>query len=312
MSEKHLIIGANGPIGKEIYSLLKESNKEVYRFGRSKIDQEDYICGNALNINDVLKAVKGKKYIYITIGLKYDHKIWEKQWPIIIDHIITAAKKENSKIIFFDNVYIYGPQLAVPITEMHEISPISKKGKVRRIIHDKLTSVMNELDIMIVRAPDFFGGDANSSLIYNAFLENMIKDKKPLFLGNDTRKHSYGYTKDLARATVLLASDSKAYNQVWHLPCYQTNSIYEILDMYNQVLKKDFKLTVVGKKMHALLGIFMPMLKEVYEMRYQFETDYVLSFEKFSKKYPGFIQTTFKDAITETVLRFKNDLIASQ
>lgn len=306
MKEKHLIIGANGPIGKEIYQILKSSDQEVYRFGRRKIYEDDYICGDALDLDNVLEAVKDKKYIYITIGLKYDHKVWKQQWPKIIDNIILAAKKENSKIIFFDNIYMYGPQLSVPITETHEMSPISKKGIVRKEIHDKLMKAMNELDVMIVRAPDFFGKDATASLIYNAFLENMIKGKKPLFLGNSKKKHSYGYTKDLAKATVHLACDIKAYNQVWHLPCYQTNSIHEVLELYNGVLKKDFKLNVIGKKTHALLGLFMPMLKEIYEMRYQFETDYVLSFEKFTNAYPEFIQTSFKDAITKTVLSFQN------
>src|SRR5690554_4289915 len=137
MKEKHLIIGANGPIGKEIYQILKSSDQEVYRFGRRKIYEDDYICGDALDLDNVLEAVKDKKYIYITIGLKYDHKVWKQQWPKIIDNIILAAKKENSKIIFFDNIYMYGPQLSVPITETHEMSPISKKGIVRKEIHDK-------------------------------------------------------------------------------------------------------------------------------------------------------------------------------
>lgn len=302
--EKHLIIGANGPIGNEIYQFLKSQGKRAVRFGRSNLVVDDYVIGNALNQIDVRSAAQDATHIYVTIGLQYNHRIWQTDWPVIIDNVIDAARKEKSKIVFFDNAYIYGPKLNVPITEDHEINPMSKKGKVRKQIYDKLVNAMKDVDILIVRAPDFFGPSAKSSMIYSAFLENMIKNKTPLFLGNMNKKHSYGYTKDLSRATVMLASDNTSYNQVWHLPCYHTESVQTVLEAYNKVLNKQVHLKMIGRKTHLFLGIFMPMLKEIYEMRYQFEHDYVFNYEKFSKRYPEFKQTSFEEAINHTVVDF--------
>lgn len=303
---KKLILGANGPIGTEVTNVLKSENNEVVRFGRSHIEASDYIVGDALNQEDILNASNGCDTIYVTIGLKYDHKVWQRDWPTIIKNVIDVSIENNMKVVFFDNIYLYGPKLHVPITEEHEISPISEKGKAREEIYDLLTAAMEQIDILIVRASDFFGPMANYSVIHSAFLDNMIKDKAPMFLGSQHKRHSYSYTKDLARATVLLSEDDTSYNQVWHLPCYQTSSIDEVLNAYNKALDKNFNLRVLGKTPHRLLNIFIPFLKEVYEMRYQFDTDYVLSFDKFKNKYPDFKQTNFEDAINTTIEYFKN------
>ena len=307
MNDKHVIIGANGPIGGAISNILENSGKQVIRTGRAFKQENNYLIIDALNEKEVLNATKKASHIYVTIGLNYNHKVWQRDWPIIIENVINAARTNHSKIIFFDNIYIYGPELMVPITETHSKEPISKKGKVRKIIFDALNKAMSDVKIMIVRAPDFFGPNAKSSIIHSAFLENMIVGKRPMFFGNDSKKHSYAYTIDLATAVVLLALEEDTYNQEWHLPTYQTNNIYEIVKEYNKCLNSDLKLSFISKRMQKILSIFVPILKEVYEMRYQFESDYVLNFDKFSKRFPNFKQTKFEDAVKITVTSFLNN-----
>lgn len=306
MNENHIIIGANGPIGNAINMALKNKGKNVIATGRTIKNQPNYVVLDALKKDEVLIATKNASHIYVTIGLEYNYKVWQRDWPIIIKNVINAAKENNSKLIFFDNYYIYGPTLQVPITEQHSKEPTSKKGKARLIIYQLLKEAMQDIDVLIVRAPDFFGPHASASIIHSAFLENMIKGKKPMFLGNDSKKHTYGYTVDLGLATVLLALENDTYNQEWHLPAYQTNSIYDILNQYNKSLNRNFKLTIISKFTHRLLCIIIPILKEVYEMRYQFETDYVSSFDKFLKRFPNFQQTKFEHAINNTVTYFSN------
>lgn len=302
---KKLILGANGPIGTQLCNVLKDNNHEIVRFGRTEINASDYVVGDALVKDDLLRASEGCDIVYVAIGLKYDHEVWKRDWPIIIRNVIDVAKEKDLKVVFFDNIYLYGPELAVPITEEHRISPISEKGEAREVIHNLLTAAMGDVDILIARASDFFGPMANFSMIHSSFLENMLEGKSPNFLGSANKKHSYSYNVDLARAMALLGDDQTAYNQVWHLPSYQTNSIHEMVDAYNRELNTDIKLKTTGRTMHRILGMFIPFLKELYEMRYQFDNDYVLSFDKFSRKYPEFEQTKFEDAIATTVDYFK-------
>lgn len=109
---------------------------------------------------------------------------------------------------------------------------------------------------------------------------------------------------DLARAIRLLALDNRAYQQVWHLPAFATNSITEIADEYNSQLGTQFSVRALPKTVHRIISWFNPMMKEMYETRYQFDEDYAYNWDKFKQHYPTFEQTNFKEAIQQTIEYF--------
>ena len=57
--------------------------------------------------------------------------------------------------------------------------------------------------------------------------------------------------------------------------------------------------------MRKLLALFISPLKEVGEMMYQFESDYVMSFEKFKTHFPDFKVSTYQEGVKEMVASFK-------
>jgi hypothetical protein len=52
--------------------------------------------------------VAGSKVTYLVAGLKYDHTVWEEQWPKVMRNAIDGCKRHGSALVFFDNVYAYG------------------------------------------------------------------------------------------------------------------------------------------------------------------------------------------------------------
>ena len=73
---------------------------------------------------------------------------------------IEACKRAGAKLIFFDNVYMYG-KVSGPMTEETPFNPCSKKGEVRAKI---ATALINEWKAgafigMIARSADFYGPD---------------------------------------------------------------------------------------------------------------------------------------------------------
>ena len=51
-------------------------------------------------------------------------------WPRIMTNTIEACKRAGAKLIFFDNVYMYG-KVSGPMTEETPFNPCSKKGEIR-------------------------------------------------------------------------------------------------------------------------------------------------------------------------------------
>lgn len=58
--------------------------------------------------HQAIRAVAGSSIVHLLVGLKYDHKLWAEMWPRIIANTIEACTRAHAKLIFFDNVYMYG------------------------------------------------------------------------------------------------------------------------------------------------------------------------------------------------------------
>ncbi|HER39923.1 MAG TPA: NAD-dependent epimerase/dehydratase family protein, partial [Salinimicrobium catena] len=135
------ILGAGGPIGVELAKALKKYTSRIRLVSRDpkKVNPEDELFpANLLDPAEVDRAVKGSKIVYLTAGLKYNHKKWKKQWPVIVQNVIDACIRYDAKLVFFDNVYMYSEESIPHMTENSRVDPPSKKGKVRAGISEMI------------------------------------------------------------------------------------------------------------------------------------------------------------------------------
>ena len=58
--------------------------------------------------DQTIRATAGSSIVYLLVGLKYDHNLWTEMWPRIMANTIEACKRSGAKLVFFDNVYMYG------------------------------------------------------------------------------------------------------------------------------------------------------------------------------------------------------------
>jgi nucleoside-diphosphate-sugar epimerase len=183
----------------------------------------------------------------------------------------------------------------------------SIKGMARAQI---ATMVLNEikngtLTAMICRAPEFFGPKPTLSGTNATIFENIKKGKKLQVLIQDSTLRTIIYTPDAGRATALLGNTPDAYNQTWHLPC-DTNRLTtkQFIDLCSEVSGKKLSYNVMPKWMVKIVGLFVPFIKEIYELLYQWEQDYIFDCSKFNNRFPDFKTTNLKTGII-TILNEK-------
>ncbi len=206
---------------------------------------------------------------------------------------------------------MYGPPpLRVPFDENHPQQPVTKKGQARKQTANILLEAFasGEVNGVIGRAADFYGPYAVNSPFYISFLERMLQAKAPQSLFPLDVKHTYAYTTDLGQALVMLALDPSTYKQVWHLPVGEPITMNEATDLFNKVLGTAYLTTYLPALMQQLLTLFIPPIREVREMLYQFDSPYVLSYEKFRKHFPDFRTTSYEDGIRAMVESFQQEL----
>ena len=303
------ILGAGGSIGIELAKNLPKYTKKIRLVGRNpqKVNETDELFkADLLDPAQVMAAVEGSAVVYLTIGLPYQINVWKTQWPLIMEHVIAACKKHNAKLVFFDNIYMYDKDFLGNMTEETPVNPCSEKGKVRKLIADKLMQEVKagNLTALIARAADFYGPGKVNSLLSETVFKNYAKGKKANWLGNPSCKHSFTYTPDAGKATAILGNTPDAFGQVWHLPtCANPLTGIEWIENIASEMGQKPKFQAVGKGMLWVLGLFIPIMKEFREMSYQNDRDYVFNSAKFEKRF-NFKPTPYVTGIRETAKSF--------
>jgi nucleoside-diphosphate-sugar epimerase len=304
------ILGASGPIGTHLASELKTYTNNIRLVSRKpkKVNDTDQLyAADLLNPDAAMKAVEGSEICYLTVGLQYKTSVWKQQWPVLIQNVVNACMKHRSKLVFFDNIYSLDCFQLNHLTEETALYPCSKKGKVRAAVNHTIMDAVDKgsLDAIIARAPDFFGKDRQNSLLMNLIYNNLEKNKKAQWFGKGDVKHSAGYVPDLAKGTAILGNTPDAFNQVWNLPIDdEAPTAKEWTTLFSNAMDKKDELTVLPSWSMLALGIFIPILKEMHDIRSQYEKDYVFDSSKFKNRFQ-YKPTSNEDAVKQTVEALK-------
>ncbi len=305
---KQTILGANGTIGRILAGELKKHTNQIRLVSRhpKKINETDELFPADLSDPEqVDKAIEGSDVVYLVVGFEYNLKIWQDTWPKLMKATIAACIRHTSKLVFFDNVYLYDIKAIGHMTEESPINPPSKKGMVRKEIAGM---IMNEvqsgnLTALIARAPDFYGPDNENSILVETVYKNIKKGKRPNWFVDATKKHSFIYTPDAAKATAMLGNTPEAYNQVWHLPIDKnTLTGNEWIALFNKEMNTSKKVMILPMFLLKILGMFSPLMREMPEMMYQYDRDYFFDSSKFNK-YFHFTPTTYEMGVKQIVSR---------
>jgi nucleoside-diphosphate-sugar epimerase len=305
------ILGAGGAIGNELVEVLAARNRPfrlVGRNPRATPGATETLAADLTDKDQTIRAVAGSSVVHLLVGLKYDHRVWQELWPRVMSNTIEACKRAGAKLVFFDNVYMYG-KVSGPMTEETPFNPCSKKGEIRAKI---ATTLINEwksgaLTGLIARAADFYGPDTRNGVPNLLVFEPFARKRRASWLVNDSVPHSYTYTPDAAQSLVQLAERATAWNQTWHVP---TTPDPPTGKEFIALAAKEFgvapKYRVLRRPMIRLAGWFNPLVAESYEMLYQNDLPYLFDSSKFAREF-GFAGTPYADGIRTTATSFKRD-----
>ena len=300
----HTILGAGGAVSNQLLPVLLKNNERVRLVSRraQPLANVEAVAADVTDYQQTLHAIKGSSFVYLLVGLQYDIKVWRESWPKIMTNVINACKETGSKLIFFDNVYMYG-KATENMTEETPFNPNSKKGEVRTAIATQLLSEMKagNIEALIARSADFYGPVGFETSVPNMLVfANLKKGKKAQWLVNAKLPHSFTYVPDAAKALYILANDDKAFGQTWHLPTSQEIITGELfIKQTAAAMNVENKYSILPVWMMQLAGLFNKPIKESVEMVYQSEFAYHFNSVKFNAAY-NFKPSTYNAGIIET------------
>lgn len=308
----YTILGSTGAVGNNLWNNLKASKHKIRLVARSysprKEKNAEFVKADLLDVNQTDKAVEGSDIVFLTVGLEYRTSVWESDWPQIMSNVINACKTHEAKLIFFDNVYMYG-LVKGDMTEDTPSNPLTRKGEIRQLLNEMILREIKKGNVhaIIAKSADFYGPYAKLSMFYALNIEYLLKGKKPSWVIKPEVLHNFTYVPDAAKAMVILAEDKKAWDQIWHLPTAGPKTGKDFMDTILSYFPNVTSYRYVGQNTMRFFGLFDSGARELAQMYYQFDNDYVFCSDRFTNKY-NFIPTSYEIGIKETVEFFQGKL----
>jgi len=299
-----------GPVGRATAERLSSEGRElVVAQRRAPADLPKgaaFAPCDAIDREAVVNAARGASDIVVAIGFEYSGVVWREAWPKAMANFVAACKTTGARMVFIDNLYMYGPQTA-PLVETMPLADIGWKPAARSTATRiwMTAAAAGEVRIAALRAPDFYGPGVGNSYLGDMSIGKLAQGKPAVFIGSPDVLHDYAYVPDIARAaTTLVAAPDSAFGQAWHVPCAPTRTTRDLFKMAADALGVRLRISAMPAWMLGASGMFSPFLRELVEMRFQWDRPYRVDASRFASAFWS-DPTPFETGVRETALAFR-------
>lgn len=308
---KHVIFGS-GPLGRSVLGELLERQEPVRVVNRSGTMQGipssvEVVKADAYDVESAKRAAAGATLIYNCAAPEYSVKAWQTQLPLLWGNIAHSAAQHKAKLVIGDNLYGYDQADGSNIREDRLMHSTTGKGKARIAVTEQMLELhrSGQVQIAFVRGSDFYGPHGtDQSQFGSRMIPPLLHGKAAQVIGHSNAPHSITYLPDFGRALVMVAQRDNAFGQAWHVPNAPARSRLEVLTMLAAIIGAPLKIQAMNKLTLSVVGLFIPILREVAEMGYQFEQPYIVNHDKFVAAF-GDIHTPLETGLERTVEWFK-------
>lgn len=304
-----VILGA-GQLALAIVDALAAANIPVTLVNRSGQLQEALPAGVTLVAADlyqpeaVTRLCAGADTVFLCAQPAYTE--WPEKFPPLIESVLAGLSRTGARLLFGDNLYLYGSTGGAPIREDLPSAATGRKGRTRARMAETLLDAhrQGKVQVAIARASDFYGPRATDSAFGANVFGPALQGKTVNVLGNPDLPHTYSYIRDFAASLILLAGHDAAFGQAWHIPNAPTLTTRQMIDLIGAEIGQPVKLRAAGRWLLSLLALFSPQLREMKEMAYEFEEPYIVDSSRFVAAF-GDNATPHAQAIRETVAWYR-------
>lgn len=253
------------------------------------------------------RALEGVGTVVCAVGLPYRSEIFTQVWPRVMRNMLEACAASGARFVFGDNLYMYGPQTA-PLTESMPLTSYGAKPRARaeitRMWQD--AHAAGRVRACAVRASDFYGPGVATSVVSTMGVQRLLAGKAALAPYPADQPHAQTYVPDFARALVtLIDAPDDAYGEAWHVPNAPERSLREVLELAADLSGIRRRITVLPQLLMPLLGLFSGDIRELREMRFQWDRPYLVDTTKFARRFWG-NATPLEEGLRTTIAFYRN------
>lgn len=272
-----LVLGATGGIGGAVAARLAARGYRVRALNRnadaarSRNPGYEWVKGDAMERLDVMKAAEGTSLIVHAVNPP-GYRRWAELVLPMIDNTIAAAEKSGARILLPGTVYNFGPDSFPIVREDSPQHPVTRKGLIRVELEQRLEAAARRgVKVLIVRAGDFFGPGSGNSW----FGQVVVKAGKPVTAVTLPSKagvpHQWAFLPDLAETMVRLverAGELEGFARFHFEGTWDHDDGRMLAAIRSVTGQPELKAKRFPWPLLWLAKPFVPLLRELWEMRY--------------------------------------------
>ena len=301
--QSHVIIGA-GPVARATASELLARGKRVRsvtRTGGGELPAGvERVKADASHESALIEATEGAATIYNCANPPY-HR-WDTEWPPINAAILAAAERHGSVLVTMGNLYGYGPGNH-PFVETDPLAATGTKGKVRAAMWEMQLAAhrAGRVRVTEARASDFIGPWVLSAALGERVVPRILAGKSVSLMGHVDMAHAVTAMNDVGIAMAILGNDERALGRAWHVPTAPARTQRELVDgLCAAAGVNPVKIKRLGPAMLKIAGVFVPMIRGLQEVQYQFTAPFDLDSSDFTATFdvkPTPLDHTFESTV---------------
>ena len=305
MSNKVIVLGAKGRFGRAAVSAFAKAGWRVTASGRN---MQDYSAIDAVSVVDcdvmdkanLMEVCRGFDVIVNAVNPPYD--AWAATIPTITMNVIEAANASSATIMLPGNVYNYGAQMPERLREDTVHQPTTRKGRIRVDMEQAhRDATKHGVQTIVLRGGDFIEG-VDTGNWFETFITSGVSKGKFMYPGRNDISHAWAYLPDMAEALVRLAerrTDFTSFEEFGFEGFSATGR--EMQGAIEDYLGQSLRLKSMPWGVIRVLALFRPMMREVLEMRYLWDTPHSVDGTKLNNVLGDFQQTTLDECIASVI-----------
>ena len=303
-----VVLGARGGTGGALVEELLRRELRVRTVTRATDTEVPAGVENvACDLSDAgaaREALAGAAVVYHTANPPY-HR-WVEQLPDLNRSIVAAVASASARLVYADNLYMYGPGSGV-MTEDSPLGATDKKGRLRASLAEKLmlAQAAGEVEVAIGRSPDYFGPGGTNSALGEPLFGAAVAGKTIRWVGDPDVPHSVAYLPDMARALVTLGLEPAAAGRVWHLPTNGAPTGRELVAAISAAAGRPLTVSGTPRWILQAIGTVRPQVREMAGIYYQWEAPFLSSDAAYQAALGPFTATALDVAVARTLAWFE-------
>jgi nucleoside-diphosphate-sugar epimerase len=308
VASTHVVLGAGGGTGSAVVRELAARGLRARAATRRGTTDApggvEQVAADIGSAEGARQACEGAAVVYHCAQPPYTK--WAELFPPMTRAVLDGAAAAGAKLVFADNLYVYGPPDG-PMTEESPQRAEGKKGRTRIEMADAVLSAHADgrMRCTIGRSSDYYGARGTASTVGENIMKPALSGKRVRWLGSLDEPHTLNYLEDMARALVTLGERDESDGQVWHLPAAEPLTGRQFLALLFEAVGSPPRIGVASRPMIRIAGLFNSLLRELNETLYQFERPFISDASKFQRTFGPFDPTPHPEAVMRTVEWFR-------